>query len=366
MQAGIAAKYARAVRARLHVPTVVAFAHRSFHGSAQHQFLDTSFDQTFHNGVHSHGPMSRLVADSLEQCHAALAPVLFEDRVRDIADVRSRHVVIRWNKSPGQYAFLEVSKLRFRFAPQIFPASEDHLMQLLFCEEHAHLLDQLLAIRAHMPFHVVFQMLFGRSPGRLLDMQGDVLLRQTAAEFLDLKASHYKNSRAASLEDQHAIGCTKIQCPKHRSQQKPPTHIQLSDRLRRREFKLSRESLAMARIQNPPVPRAEATLLRLHQNGFQIFSQAWSLLDVHPVLLLPHQIADEGYLRMVRLVWNRLEAEEERDGVTTRIAKICEVKKIPPGKHGSGCEGDCKRSRRIHKRLPYLYIPATVSVTNSG
>jgi hypothetical protein len=110
----------------------------------------------------------------------------------------------------------------------------------------------------------------------------------------------------------------------------------------------------MARIQNPPVPRAEANLLRLHQNGFQIFSQAWSLLDVDAVLLLPHQIADEGYLRMVRLVWNRLEAEEEGDGVTTRIAKICEVKKIPRGKHRSGCEGVCKRSHSVHNRLQYL------------
>src|ERR1700727_1683221 len=109
MQAGIAAKYAGSVRARLHVPTLVAFAHGSFHGSAQHQFLDTPFDQTLHNGIHPHGPVSRLVSDSLEECHTALAPGLFEDRVRGLANVRSRHVVIRWDKSHDQYALLEVA-----------------------------------------------------------------------------------------------------------------------------------------------------------------------------------------------------------------------------------------------------------------
>ena len=46
--------------------------------------------------------------------------------------------------------------------------------------------------------------------------------------------------------------------------------------------------------------------------------------------------ADESYLGMVRLIRDRLDAKEEGDGVTTRIAKVCEVRKITPPNHGRG------------------------------
>src|SRR5882724_6245181 len=105
----------------------------------------------------------------------------------------------RASRNPmGQIArsipLLEVGKLRFRFTPQIFPAPEDHLMQLLLREERAHLLGQLLAVPAHMPFQVVLPMLFRFAPGSP-DVEGDVLLRKAAIEFLNLKASHHKNPR---------------------------------------------------------------------------------------------------------------------------------------------------------------------------
>ena len=89
-------------------------------------------------------------------------------------------------------------------------------MQFLLREEHAHLLGQLLEVRAHMPFQVVFPLLFRFTPGSP-DMEGDVLLRQTPVEFLNLKASHDRQPCAASLEDQHTVGRTKIQSPEHRS-----------------------------------------------------------------------------------------------------------------------------------------------------
>jgi len=91
----------------------------------------------------------------------------------------------------------------------------------------------------------------------------------------------------------------------------------------------------MARIRNPPISRIFANLLRLHQNGFHIFGQAWSLPGVDLVQFLPHQIADQNYLRMMRLVRNRLEAEEEGDGVAIGIAKVCEIRKITPRKYRS-------------------------------
>jgi hypothetical protein len=88
-------------------------------------------------------------------------------------------------ENADQSALLEVGKRSSGLAPQIFPASEDHLMQLLLGEEHAHLLSRLLEVRAHMPFQVVLRMPFRFAPGGP-DVEGNVLLRSTAVEFLDL------------------------------------------------------------------------------------------------------------------------------------------------------------------------------------
>jgi hypothetical protein len=62
------------------------------------------------------------------------------------------------------------------------------------------------------------------------------------------------------------------------------------------------------------------------------------------VQFFPHKIADENYLRMMRLVRNRLEAEEG-GGVTAGIAKVGEVRKITSRKHGSGCRESLKESQ---------------------
>src|SRR6266481_2742685 len=132
-----------------------------------------------------------------------------------------------------------------------------------------------------MPFQVMLPMVFRFAPGSP-DVEGDVLLRKSAFEFLYLKASDDKKPCTASLEDQHTVGRTKIQRREHRSQQKPLTYMQLSDRLRRRQFKLPPESLPMTGIRNPPIPRIFANLLRQRQNGFQVFSRAGSLPGVEP------------------------------------------------------------------------------------